>query len=534
MNLDPAAAASPHRPRDLGYTFTSPPPSPGSSSSSSEEGEWQPFILDTEPTAVDDFDPDQSIEANDYRFYREFRDLRSSYRGPLGILALGDSQRDSSDLEQDAARPPPRNERLCFNCREPGHRLSSCPHPRDSATIRQSRDEFNAEKEEKIANGGGEGGAGEMHGRLHEHLSAVGQQLEWMQTVIPGKPSNELLHALGLVGTDNGASDGPPSTSPGQGGGGARHALRPPYLYQMLVWGYPPGWIAERDPRDSIREHLLQDQQWRDAEEITGFDVEPLPRCSREQEAEASQKPADPHKNGSSEEQLNHEPIKAANSHSADADPTGPGADRALTTRRWVDFETDLFDSMTLQPFDVHFRRPLPPPGAERAPTLTQESSDGAPCSGSHEDVKKAPTVEEARKALWESLIGKPKSAPKELPASGGLPPDSRYHPYAYPGNRARARQRWREADPARSAPGWWVSERGEETDAWMGLAPPPPPSALPPPPPESPPPPPPPEEPILPPPSPGPPPLLPETARTGPQDDDNGYVDMQMSDEEE
>ena len=290
------------------------------STSDEEDGEWMPFIIDTQPTAFEEFDPDQSFEANQYTFHRERLPQTKCQEGTHTISALGESHIKEDQDEIPQAGSTGRTVVLCFNCQEPGHAVANCPYPRDREAIRNNRLRYQAEKAERQANGeiGEDSG---FHGRLHEHVADTERILEWIDKFKPGQPSDALKEALGVhtLDKDTHSSDNP---------------ARYPYLHNMLTWGYPPGWIATEDPLKVIKRRLRKDHLWEETEDLSGFDVDVL------KSAASVANETDAKKIGSS--------IPKA-------------SELARPAKRWVDFGTDLFDSDHLAPFDVVTRRPLQP-----------------------------------------------------------------------------------------------------------------------------------------------------------------------------
>ena len=126
---------------------------------------------------------------------------------------LGDQspEEDSSDV------------RRCFNCGSPEHTVSDCPEPFNRALVSLSRQLFNFLHGES---------SGPFH-RLHEVEEWRKQRLQWLDEFEPGQIKGPLLRqALGLADGDTGE--------------------RVEWLPKIARWGYPPGWVGIRDPRERV------------------------------------------------------------------------------------------------------------------------------------------------------------------------------------------------------------------------------------------------------------------------------------------
>ncbi|RPD56342.1 hypothetical protein L226DRAFT_547365 [Lentinus tigrinus ALCF2SS1-7] len=115
--------------------------------------------------------------------------------------------------------------RRCFNCGSPEHTMSDCPDPLDRALVSLSRQLFNFFRGEW---------SGPFH-RLHEVEEWRRQRLRWLDEFEPGQVKGPLLReALGLSEGDIGE--------------------RVEWLPRIACWGYPPGWVGVRDPRERVWE----------------------------------------------------------------------------------------------------------------------------------------------------------------------------------------------------------------------------------------------------------------------------------------
>lgn len=299
--------------------FTGEMSSPADSDRSLESGEWndedQSFFFDTHPTPYASFDPDQSFEGYQYVFGRP----QAGSNAPMG--ALGEPAKADESAPAEADRLSKSRERCCFNCGEPGHAVNQCPLPKDRERIRQSRLEF---EETKAQNG--DDGSGGVNGpaRLHEQVASAKQRLQWLDEIKPGQPSRALIEALTWEG-DARWHD----TEDRKGASCVEKTYDLPHLRGMLMWGYPPGWVSSQDPIEHIRQRIKQDTEWDSVEVLSGFEADAL-------------------------EQKPNQALNGKADHHSSADHSGD------ELKRWVNYNTHLFDSFRLQAFDTVFRRPLP------------------------------------------------------------------------------------------------------------------------------------------------------------------------------
>ena len=138
---------------------------------------------------------------------------------------LGEVEQLEGDTELSSqSTPGPR----CFNCGSVEHLLSSCPDPRNRALIDLSRQLFAFFAED----------ASQNWKRIHEVEEWKLRRLEWTNTYRPGEITSSLLRdALGsrdACGTPN-----------------------MPWLENISLWGYPPGWISGEDPVERVRRQIL-------------------------------------------------------------------------------------------------------------------------------------------------------------------------------------------------------------------------------------------------------------------------------------
>ena len=116
----------------------------------------------------------------------------------------------------------------CFNCGSTEHLLSSCPDPRNRALIDLSRQLFVFFADDISQN----------WKRIHEVEEWRSRRLEWTRIYRPGEITGPLLRDA--LGSRDG--DGTPNM---------------PWLENVSLWGYPPGWISYEDPVERVRRRIL-------------------------------------------------------------------------------------------------------------------------------------------------------------------------------------------------------------------------------------------------------------------------------------
>ena len=148
---------------------------------------------------------------------------------------LGEPERPEGD---NGLGPQPR----CFNCGSTEHLLSSCPNPRNRALIDLSRQLFAFFADDAHQN----------WRRIHEVEEWRRCRLEWSRIYRPGEIMGPLLRdALGS-----------------RDAGGAPNM---PWLENVSIWGYPPGWTSCEDPIECIRRRIIdKDDSGGGDEELKG------------------------------------------------------------------------------------------------------------------------------------------------------------------------------------------------------------------------------------------------------------------------
>lgn len=190
----------------------------------------------------------------------------------------------------------------CFNCGSPDHIVGTCPEPfnRPLVTLSRAMYEFfrnprNSDPE-----------------RLHEYEERKARRLEFCESFAVGYIRGELLRdALGL------------SSSPDDKDGDL------PWYWNMLDWGYPPGWCSSEDPISKVLSRIEGKGEW-DSEATIIYD----------ENGDITRSPSP--QNIDTEE----------TSDNLDSEPEDHGP-----PKRWAKYPTDLFSSDLLP---IYSGRQLP------------------------------------------------------------------------------------------------------------------------------------------------------------------------------
>ena len=166
-------------------------------------------------------------ETGEIGFYEDTTPLCGSYPSTWpeyrrhNVKTLGDQEEPVIDQHDGANR--------CFNCGSLSHSVAACLEPMNRPLIELSRQMFlfyrDLNKTFQQLNLG-------FMERVHIVEMRKQQALDFLDFFEPGEIKGpELRNALGLDG-ENG-HDGE-------------------WLKNMALWGYPPGWVGERDPRYEV------------------------------------------------------------------------------------------------------------------------------------------------------------------------------------------------------------------------------------------------------------------------------------------
>ncbi|KAL5529509.1 hypothetical protein ACEPAG_5494 [Sanghuangporus baumii] len=257
-------------------------------------------------------------------FWREEVGLREHAFERVGdpAASLGDKSGDLTNEPFGISR--------CFNCGSPEHVVSLCPEPLNRALIDLSRALFRFHRESNV---------GDTE-RFHVVEDWKLQRLCWLQDFEPGEIRGKTLSdALGLEDNDKGENV--------------------PWLYNMLEWGYPPGWASEEDPRGAVFRRIISGAEDEgdesdlddflifgeaDEKEILSLRPDSSNQTSSARQSTMPESPTNSVLNGESQCSPEEMPLRDANSRPR--------------VRRWAKYQTALFSSELLP---IYAGNPLPP-----------------------------------------------------------------------------------------------------------------------------------------------------------------------------
>lgn len=198
----------------------------------------------------------------------------------------------------------------CFNCGSPEHIVAKCSEPLNRPLIALSRAMHGFFKDT---------GNGEPE-RFHEYEERRTKRLRFAKSFQAGSICGELLReALGIDKSESNE--------------GEERVL--PWLWRMLEWGYPPGWVSEEDPKLKILARIEGEDMWADGlDAAIIFDNQP--------------------------QTSNTEHLSAYTNNCANAKTRKAPTDRERTNsqKHWVHYPTTLFSSEHLV---VYSGTPLTP-----------------------------------------------------------------------------------------------------------------------------------------------------------------------------
>ena len=141
---------------------------------------------------------------------------------------LGQQSNDSEETETLSR---------CFNCGDPKHKVSACSLPANRDVIALSRQYYH------FFHGDSE----PQWPRIHIFESRRQQRLDWLEAFRPGEIRGELLQ-FALAGSIE-------------------------WLKNICVWGYPPGWFSEIDPRERVKARIWNEYDWDDHDSSEMFEI---------------------------------------------------------------------------------------------------------------------------------------------------------------------------------------------------------------------------------------------------------------------
>jgi hypothetical protein len=199
----------------LGRDACQPSPQPVGEGTAAEDG-WQGlddsqlFFVDTRETAS-------------YWDHWIYPGAISYNRADGRLLGEPERPEEGNELGPQSTSGP-----RCFNCGSTEHLLLSCPDPRNRALVDLSRQIFTFFADD----------ASQNWRRIYEVEEWRSRRLEWTRIYRPGEVTGSSLRdALGPRDTDG--------------------APNMPWLENISLWGYPPGWISREDPVERVRRRVL-------------------------------------------------------------------------------------------------------------------------------------------------------------------------------------------------------------------------------------------------------------------------------------
>ncbi|KAI5836552.1 hypothetical protein K523DRAFT_318925 [Schizophyllum commune Tattone D] len=234
-----------------------------------------------------------------------------------------DDEEDANAIDSHPSRS------RCFNCGSPEHILAACPDPISRPLVALSRQMHDFYRGSASASGPG--------GRLWVVEEWRSQRLRWLEEFQPGEVRGEGLREA--LGTD------------GQ-----------PWLENMMIWGYPPGWYSAEDPRERVRAIIEGDNEPEEYHPDESFAV---------------------HHDEGVEDVSFTLPSREQGSRPAQDERIAPAPSKAQTPRRWAKYPPDLFSSDHLSVYNG-FTLPLfddmpPPPFSWDAPPPQPPSGSPPP-----------------------------------------------------------------------------------------------------------------------------------------------------------
>ncbi|WVF71584.1 hypothetical protein IAT40_006392 [Kwoniella sp. CBS 6097] len=157
---------------------------------------------------------------------------------------------------------------VCWNCLETGHAFSACPHPRNQAQIRKSREDFIHTRDYLMP----EQAIPTLHLYLDMRITQneKDRRLELVDQFVPGKISAQLEDAICYIDANDKYSDNASAGIENLAQGEQEQLIRLEmekvevkrrrkrwdWYEGMMRWGYPPGWVAGRDPVEEVKRRI--------------------------------------------------------------------------------------------------------------------------------------------------------------------------------------------------------------------------------------------------------------------------------------
>ncbi|KJA26985.1 hypothetical protein HYPSUDRAFT_212670 [Hypholoma sublateritium FD-334 SS-4] len=127
----------------------------------------------------------------------------------------------------------------CFNCGDPDHKIPECPMRVNRELVALSRQYYQFYQ-----------GSTTAWKRIHSVEAWRQQRLDWLEEFEPGKIKGELL----------------------KGALRDEYANEEEWLKNISLWGYPRGWVSQKDPRELARARIWNENEG-DAEDDVDHDT---------------------------------------------------------------------------------------------------------------------------------------------------------------------------------------------------------------------------------------------------------------------
>ncbi|WVQ99293.1 hypothetical protein IAU59_006425 [Kwoniella sp. CBS 9459] len=157
---------------------------------------------------------------------------------------------------------------VCWNCLDTGHAFNSCPHPRNYAQVRKSREEFIYARDYLMPDQAVP--TLQLYLDMRVTQDEKDRRLDLVDRFVPGMISAQLEDAICFVdipdGIGNESSDegvegveeeGPSVRQERELADVKRRRKRWDWYEGMMRWGYPPGWVAGKDPIEEMKRRIL-------------------------------------------------------------------------------------------------------------------------------------------------------------------------------------------------------------------------------------------------------------------------------------
>ncbi|WVR07151.1 hypothetical protein IAU60_004192 [Kwoniella sp. DSM 27419] len=178
--------------------------------------------------------------------------------GPVAVDGEGGDVLYEEPISRSARQT---SSQTCWNCLESGHSFTSCPHPRNPAQIRHSRDAHNYARDFVMPEHAVP--SLELYLSMRVTDAERDRRLELVDLFQPGSISPDLAQAVTFVDSDVDELEDLGTAGMEDGNWlDKQHALvkrrtrRWDWYDKIMHWGYPPGWVTGRDPVKVIKARI--------------------------------------------------------------------------------------------------------------------------------------------------------------------------------------------------------------------------------------------------------------------------------------